>query len=918
MTKTAAYNANEVAAVYMSLNRDDLLSTDEGGNKLSGEESLKNGFFGLSDPMNLRGLLETFEYGVVMGEKSRPTYKIRILNPTTELEDTLIGFYEKVFPSNSSIFAGFRDASLRDANMTSVEGNSSFLAPTPPMPVIYLRWGYGTNSDSGLSRIHKAVLNDMKYFVSDRKDRTIEILATDQFTYSKINPDFNQRPHKARVHISEGVKGHTFLRKPSDIIAALFATYTATYPGCVPVIDLGDYEEALNNLVYSYAAALAEGDILSAQALIADREGVDLTSDSHEMEPLTPEELSQIEALLDRPLVTTDSIDRGAKGVVTPQILYQAFKGVFEQLGFKWDMNSVDSPEPVTGPISHDQTSSNVTPVGSSTTKTAGDQVSNANNAATDTTVDIQNRLLNAKVLPQYTTVSPPATKNMLSFWPMALDSGKIRPLTTSEKNTAAMNGTAPLWVNAGMVNLNNYKVGEYKDDNKSFKYSFPLNDLQAQFNTDDIIKAATNFEADVGLPSYIKPIAVSIPVTTVDSLDPLALNQVWVGNKTSPVLIGTSIIGHSIDRCVPLLDLATASLYPVSEWVQLPGEEFTAWASYARGTQAIQGDPQFDGPFKSERADNPPLVFLEPTWQTALWVSKSTANYHTQQEAKLSAETSDALFGDFAAMGVDIQLPPSTSPQKSINLSDRYGNASVTMSDDGELPDITRHLYRIINNINRTIIGKDSKLTLQQVQVGMIYEHERDLLSDKSIALAGFSWKEPWVEKNSSILFISPSKTLKSDLSDHLVRPILSFPQTFSPSAGNSVIWLDYGTPNSIVAKVEFTGDTRVLTNIKQSNFDVRQFADVKALFDGNSTLSENTLTNVISDLLASKIKILAGQTVVGAQLDARDLEIKRLTEANNRIVNTRADDGRYSQCRGFVRITRDILGANKLLPNR
>ena len=44
-TKTAAYNANEVAAIYMSLNRDDLLTQAEGGNKLGNDDSLKNGLW---------------------------------------------------------------------------------------------------------------------------------------------------------------------------------------------------------------------------------------------------------------------------------------------------------------------------------------------------------------------------------------------------------------------------------------------------------------------------------------------------------------------------------------------------------------------------------------------------------------------------------------------------------------------------------------------------------------------------------------------------------------------------------------------------------------------------------------------------------------------------------------------------------
>ena len=106
MANTAAYNANEVAAVYMSLNRNDILSTAEGGSKLGADDSLKNGFYGLSDPFNLRGLLESFEVDFSQSS-GKGSYKIRILNPTAELETTLIGFYSEVFPSNNINFHEF-------------------------------------------------------------------------------------------------------------------------------------------------------------------------------------------------------------------------------------------------------------------------------------------------------------------------------------------------------------------------------------------------------------------------------------------------------------------------------------------------------------------------------------------------------------------------------------------------------------------------------------------------------------------------------------------------------------------------------------------------------------------------------------------------------------------------------------------
>ncbi len=235
MTQTAAYNANEVAAVYMSLNRDDLLSVEEGGQRLGKDASLQNGFYGLSDPLNLRGVLEAFEGDFSQGSKSC-SYKVRILNPTTELENILIGFYSQVFPANSSVFNTFEDATERQKRMNRAyeitgDQNSAFATSgantvKAQFPIIYLRFGYGTNANEGLSRIHKAQVFDIKYIIQDNRDKMIELNAVDQFTFTNQNPSFNKRPYRARVKISEEVQEGSFsLKLPSEILSNVITEY---------------------------------------------------------------------------------------------------------------------------------------------------------------------------------------------------------------------------------------------------------------------------------------------------------------------------------------------------------------------------------------------------------------------------------------------------------------------------------------------------------------------------------------------------------------------------------------------------------------------------------------------------------------------------------------------------------------------
>jgi hypothetical protein len=1143
MTNTAAYNANEVAAVYMSLNRDDLLSNDEGGNKLQGDETLKNGFYGLSDPMKLRGLLQSFEYDFAQGS-NKSTYKIRILNPTTELEDILLGFYEEVFPSNNSVFKSFRAASERIDEFNGVGDTKVQLLSNnerPPMPVVFLRWGYGTNSDSGLSRIHKARVNDIKYFISDSEDKTIELSMTDLFSYSKHNPAFNKRLHMARVQVSEDVDGEISLRKPSEIISQVLASYISTYPGCLPVVDLGEYTDGLNNIVYSYAAALAEGDVISQQTSILKAEGLSGTLPPRETEKLTPEIIAQIEDLLDRPLITKTSIDRGVKGTITPQILYQAFKTVFEQLGLKWEMNSVTSPDPVTGPLSPEQISDVNTPIGSSPSKSANDQVDSSTTNLTNISVNVQTELLQPQVLSQYTSLQGEGQgNNMLSFWPMAMeeqkaapldddfagdslgtiidiiphggvqmtetwvgvtdvagcltlvpgppitkgcgtgtvppepprasslvfgtvvrflesastirqnarpvtrsfyndtsdrynlqgsidpvnpefdntlnfyhtpqwygrtsltesptlqDQGaagpikvtvvnvegmvemndkefylyeadsegtvgstfllldslptgdaildldwfnkdgneslsqyetggeiriasapltaptpegnarKVRPLTTLEKHTALANNRAPIWVDAGLVNMDNYTTMSYKNDDKSLKYSFPLAKFAANV-TDDLPEKQRQFNMNTGGNSSLKPVPVSIPVPTPWTYAPGGNGKVFVGTRINTQQILPLVYS------VPLLDLSTAKLYPFMEWGELPNKEFQTWAKYADSTwevvdEVLAGNKDVEQ--LNQIADNPPVVFLEPTLETAWWVKKCASTYPAIMQKRYDYVASSV---QNILKAITPQQPPLSEHQKFVKELDKYSNAYVTMGDDGYNPHISGHLETILININRLLIGKSTKLRIMPLQVNMISEEERKRLSDKAKAMKEVTWEEGWAKKNNVILLVSPGEDIKTQYADNLIRPILSFPQTFDESTGNSVAWLDYGTPNSIVAKVEFTGDTRVLTNMQQSNYSVRQFGDVKALFDGTTTLSKNMITKVISNILADKIANLNNQSVgidKISQLDAHMQDVTDLENLRNKLVpTTRSEEGRIREGTSDVEISADLL---------
>tara|TARA_R110000822_G_scaffold277547_1_gene399582 strand:- start:152 stop:1450 length:1299 start_codon:yes stop_codon:yes gene_type:complete len=234
-------------------------------------------------------------------------------------------------------------------------------------------------------------------------------------------------------------------------------------------------------------------------------------------------------------------------------------------------------------------------------------------------------------------------------------------------------------------------------------------------------------------------------------------------------------------------------------------------------------------------------------------------------------------------------------------------------MGDDGHNPHISAHLETIINNINRLLVGKSTKLRVMPLQVNMISTEERKRLSDKAAAMKLVTWEEGWVKRNNVILVVSPGADIKTQYSDNMVRPIVSFPQTFDESTGNSVVWLDYGTSKSIVASVEFTGDTRVLTNMQQSNYSVRQFGDVKALFDGTNTLSKNMITNIISDILSDKIANLNARTISTNDISQMDSHLQDVTDLNSlkdRLVpTTRSEAGKIRGGTSDAEISSDLL---------
>ena len=1190
MTQTAAYNANEVAAVYMSLNRDDLLSVEEGGQRLGKDASLQNGFYGLSDPLNLRGVLESFEADFTQGNKSC-SYKVRILNPTTELENILIGFYSRIFPQNSSVFNTFEDATERQKRMnrayeitgdqTSAFATSGANAVKAQFPIIYLRFGYGTNADEGLSRIHKAQVFDIKYIIQENKDKMIELNAVDQFTFTNQNPSFNKRPFASRVKVSkENEDGSFSLKLPSEILSNVLTDYMTVFQPCVPYVNIGGYKEDIDNLVFSLAAAQAEKDEIARQtALIKEQSfmGLGIGVDVPEPEPaeLTQKEINQIKDLLDRPLITTETIDRGSRGVITPQILFNAYKQVFNQLGMKWEMSPIDTPEPVTGPTAAEQLTPFNTPVGGSAAKNAQGKVLQSLKELDDQVVNLKTELLHAPPLTGNINTllenSPIGKTNRLSFWPMALvdvprstdfefDAGQllgtitkietygeltitnkwagvaptdcetkvdgppitlgcgtgpepppptkptstrkgvvvhfaesaetirantkpltrsyynntaerrnnqqsttpvndsydvesdtyfppqwyaygsadpteqnndpikvkivnvegtvelnnadyylyqadsdgsngskffltralpdggnldgsvdadwvnkfntenlspyekggsiiladaplrapqpegvqreIRPLTVKEKKNLQAAGWGPIWLDAGYINLDNYEVRKNINDDFNYKYSFSVGQLKKTINASNLISAQREFNglSPRGNPE-LRPLDVNVPVTLASSLiNPgegtnIPVQNLWfkpfVGPRTNPITMNPTEIGlgttglSGTAPITPLWDLQTQQYFDAVKFQELPDGEFKQWANYAVGAciaakQAVVQD-NIDAMIAADRelAVNPIPLRLEPTIETAYFIGSVASNFQAVQQGIDEAAEEEQQKLEKAALEKENKQksPEQIKKDAFIRKINKFNNAFVTMSDDGANPHISSFLETMLNNINRMVVGKTSKMRVQQLQVNMLSPEEKKILKENCPGLEGVNWEsDDFAKKDKTILILAPGDTIEEDWTKRIIRPVKSFPQTFDPSAGNAVIYLDYGTANSIVAKVDFTGDNRVLVNLAQSHYSVRQFNDIKSLFDGMQTFSSDMITNAISNILADKIKQLEDKKINSATVQQDESQLAKLRQQREEFINTTTvEGGQVSNGETTAFINDDIL---KMLP--
>ena len=242
-TNTRAFNANEVAQVFMSFDRNDLLSVSAGA-------TLEPGFYGMSDPLNLRSSMERFECDFAYGANTQ-MYKLRLLNPTTELEYQFAQFFQQIYPTSHGVVNDWASVAKRQETLESVTGevDDYYLATGQgsrnTVPTVYLRWGYGTEENNGISQIHKCRVSDVRYQINANKDKVVELMLVDLFTFTRTSNIYNKREHIATVpwitlEFPEG-------REVSQMLAEVLGAFAANYPELIVVSELRNPSNADNS-----------------------------------------------------------------------------------------------------------------------------------------------------------------------------------------------------------------------------------------------------------------------------------------------------------------------------------------------------------------------------------------------------------------------------------------------------------------------------------------------------------------------------------------------------------------------------------------------------------------------------------------------------------------------------------------------
>lgn len=885
-TNTRAYNANSVASVYISSGYGDLTNTTD-PNLPSGALSLQNGIYGMSDPAGLNGLVERFEVELTQGGTSKGVYRLRIINPTDELEMFLFGIYNSVFPNENSAFDIFSEAADLNRQMTSVDPGAStaltdLIKRGTQLPFLYLRWGYGSDESQGLSRIHKCVLNSCEYTMNASQDKVIELHLIDWFGNMTENDTFNIRPYLSQENCLDDQKE---LKGFKLILTQIIRKYTTVFKGVRTFFDekstnMEKLEATVNQLAISrweewlvYSDEDAEGKPANFNASTTVEIAADLAINAYKPSPIGAD------------LAEGRSFANGDKELSPAnQIWLGAYHEVFEFLGITLRSSSEAAPvKPVS--VQLGGTDAVRQPDVTATLGKAYAEAAKKIKIKVGTDPQLQGLQFQVPVWEAPSvggslTITDPLITNAFLAPLMPWETPRIinynpSPLTTDFTIPPVVAGIlAPalksrpglysslLPSQPGRIRENRLKP--LTAENWEMDYSeFELLVVNAQklrlalFEGKSI--QANSPEAQL-MPSVFIPKSLMefsqysylyADINELETLDRSFLLYVSpnVVNRVKPPSFGAVNLSPGMfqRRGLDSIPLTYVKVY----------------------------DPNIFN-FNIGKENLKAFIRLMPSLST---ITKLESKLHSLQK-QIQSDYISGFGEQHFKLGAAVAIvePPSAAEifkdrEKALRAitNPSYDHTVEVFLGTGNStsPHITQVLRSVINGINKLVIGETSPFVIQQLDLNSLTPENLTKVFGNTGVLGSLSPVEKeYVEKNKPmILMIGPDSWLEDSFSKTILAPVRSFPEITRTNPGyENNIFLTYGQKDSIVTDLNFKGDIRVLYNIPQAFYATLQHNSLKNFFE---TATDESLNKLLKDLMVFVFENAMKQNF--ADMDAR-----------------------------------------------
>ena len=860
-TNTRAYNGNSVASVYISSGYGDLVTKTENGSGPNGQFddpalSLQNGIYGMSDPANLQGLVERFEVTLEQGGTSKGTYRLRLINPTDELELFLFGIYNAVFPSTKTSFDIYAEASLAQQAKTTVNAVDQdnplkdLLSRGMQLPFLYLRWGYGTKLEEGLSRIHKCVLFSCDYSINANKDKVIELHLIDWFSSLAENQTFNIAPHLTEVSCLDENKQ---LKNFNVVVEELITKYAGVFPGVIPLYDsessnMEQLKVIANNMAVlhwneyqEYVKTDSVGQPLNFADFTATSTG-ETAADTLGSARLT---------ISDDLTSGRDFSDSENELSAAHKIWLGAYSSIFKFLGIKQSHSS----DPVA-----------IQPVTlSSPGFTSPDYQSAMGPAWVEYKKNVSIKTTEIGVLdfmlpvweapefkPPWVTVDPligalPSPLTQPFSTPRTINYNP-NPVMQAEMASDLSQPKGPFvkgYLHRGLGDLQKIdKIGAGNIDAAAKQldaYSISFNDFEIIIGgIRKMLPSLLSYEQIEQYGEYWG----SMP-TALITFDTLLASQSTYTDITfqepdfllySPLAAQTSVDSLVVGMTPPQ-ELRNFGTFQKREAV---GYNNSLRSAYS--LQNFYVTPGLSNR-KGVKTSSLPLV---PSPQA---IATLEAKFLELQKEVLAGSTKIVAKEGLAKMGRDNDFTTLT-PDNMRDIVAPYSHSVTAFLGTGNstTPHITGVLINLVTGMNKLVVGEADPFVVQQVDLTELTPEElTDMFKPTGLLynLNLFAEEEAQIYfDRPTLLLVGRSSWLVNAFSNRLLSKINSFPEiTRVEEEYQDYIFLSYGQKDSIVTDLKFTGDIRTLYNIPRAFYATRQFNSLQGFFKTTTTSETNQM---------------------------------------------------------------------------